>query len=113
MAELVRVVDGVNEVLYEGDFSKSELREISTDERVGDYVSEIEARASSIVSAVESVVSSVRTSFDGMVTDEARGGVLSGCEVGFGLKVSGEGNWFVAKAGAEVNLNIKVSWDFS
>ncbi len=113
MAELVRVDDEHGAVLYEGDFNTSALREISADEKADDFVAAVEARASAITSTISSVVNSVRDSFDGMATDKKDGGALSGLEVEFGLKVSGSGNWFVAKAGAEVNLNVKVTWDFT
>lgn len=113
MAELVRVTDDSGETLFEGDYSATALREIAVEDKADDHIAAIEARASAISSAIGTVVHAVRESFDGMATDKRNGGVLAGLEVEFGLKVSGSGNWFVAQAGAEVNLKITVTWDFA
>ncbi len=113
MAELVRISDADDVVYFEGEFTSPALHEIGLDDRVDDYITDLGERASSITNAVGAVVRSVRDSFAGMATDKEDGGSLSGIEVEFGLKVSGSGNWYVAKAGAEVNLNVKVTWDFS
>ncbi len=113
MAELIRVSDTEHEILFEGDFNTGALREIGDDDRAADHIAAIEAQATAITSTITTVVNSVRDSFDGMATDKKNGGTLAGLEVEFGLKVSGSANWFVAKAGAEVNLNVTVTWDFT
>jgi hypothetical protein len=112
MAELVTVSAGDGSVLFEGDYSRAKIREIGIEDRVEDFVGTVGAEASTISDAVKTVIESVRDGFAGFATDHSAGGTLAGLEVEFGLKISGEGNFFVAKGGAEANLAITVTWDF-
>jgi inner membrane protein involved in colicin E2 resistance len=112
MPELVRVEDGRGSVLFETELPRVTIEEMGVSDRLMDAVAAVTASADQVGTAIRVVVDSVRASFEGMATDKAHGGVLSGLEVEFGLNVSGEGSLYVAKAGAEANLSIKVTWDF-
>ncbi|MDH4277256.1 MAG: hypothetical protein OEW83_04140 [Acidimicrobiia bacterium] len=125
MAELVRVTDGGGELLFESSVpadpprGKGDADDVSISSWFHDRIFGTAggpgdpAQAADITSTIIRVRESVAKGFDGMATDKSNGGVLASTEVTFGIKVSAEGNTFVAKSTAEANLEVKFVWDFS
>ena len=124
MAELVRVTDGSGELLFESSVpaepprGKGDADDVSITTWFHDRIFGAgggpgnPAEATDITSTIIKVRESVAAGFEGMATDKSKGGVLKSTEVTFGIKVSAEGNTFVAKSTAEANLEVKFVWDF-
>lgn len=113
MPELIVVEHERGSVLFETELSDAALEQIGVIDRLDEVVGSASVAAGSIGEAVRVVVGSVQAGFTGLATDKAAGGNLGAVEVEFGLKVSGEGSMYVAKAGAEANLSVTVKWDFT
>jgi hypothetical protein len=82
---------------------------VETDEPVGQAQAGLLDLEASLTEAKE-ITLRLASGFGDMlqaIADQARPDEL---EITFGLKVSGEAGWIVAKAGTEANFEIKLKW---
>lgn len=62
--------------------------------------------------AVEKVRAAVQPAVDAarVVIEQVRRAAPDEAEVSFGIKVSGQANWFIAKAATEANFEVRLAW---
>lgn len=70
-----------------------------------DRLAPVAVDTAAVVAAVSETLDSLAAAF------RPRKGGPAGCEVKFGLKVSGSGNVILAKMGTEVTLEVKLTWN--
>jgi hypothetical protein len=124
MTDLVVVDAGGRTILFEEDFGPSPgvgrkgqtndvaIRGWLKDTLRGGEDGEPRAKLADISGTILTVRDAVVKALSGVATEQSGGGTFKTAEVSFGIKVSAEGNTFVAKVGAEANLNVKFVWEF-
>lgn len=93
------------EILVEAEFSQAELEEIGvmdkTLKRIG---------VKSIAETIMKCSADLADIFDEQPPISKS---MTSAEIEFGIKVSGEGNVYVAKATGEANITVKLKWEFN
>lgn len=95
------------EILIEAEVSKSKLEEIGVKEEV---LKQVQGSFKLIAETIK------RCSVDLADIFNEKNPIsrsMKSAEIEFGVKVSGEGNIYVAKTTGEANITVKLNWEFN
>lgn len=107
MPNLVAMKTDDGEILVEAEFSQAKLEEIGV---VDDALEKINASFKSIAETIKKCSTDLANTFNEKYPIS---GSMRSAEIEFGIKVSAEGNVYVAKTCGEANITVKINWEFN
>jgi hypothetical protein len=107
MPNLVAMKTEGGEILLEAEFSKAKLEQIGV---IDNVLERIEGSFKSLSETIKNCSQNLADIFD---EQRPISKSMKGAEIEFGIKVSGEGNVYVAKATSEANITVKLNWEFN
>ncbi len=107
MPNLVAMKTEGGEILIEAEASEARLREISIKDEV---IEGIQSSFKSIAETIKKCSVDLAEIFDEQYPISKS---MKSAEIEFGVKVSGEGNIYVAKTTGEANITVKLNWEFN
>ncbi len=107
MPNLVVMNTKGGEILIEAEASEARLREISIKDEV---IEGIQSSFKSIAETIKKCSVDLAEIFDEQYPISKS---MKSAEIEFGVKVSGEGNIYVAKTTGEANITVKLNWEFN
>lgn len=107
MPNLVAMKTEGGNILIEAEVSKARLEEIGVKEEV---IKELQSSFKLIAETIKKCSIDLSDIFD---EQQAVSKSLKSAEIEFGVKVSGEGNIYVAKTTGEANITVKLNWEFN
>ena len=113
MPALVEVQSTSGTVYFEGEFSEAALQEIAFADKAGDVIKSAGTQLSRVASTIRGCTRDLLDTFDDLATDKRDGGSFTSAEIEIGIKITAEGNVYVAKGTAEANLTVTLTWDFA
>ena len=106
MPNLVAMKTDGGEILIEAEVSKARLEEIGVREEV---IKQTQGSFKLIAETIKICSVHLAEIFD---EQHSISKSLKSAEIEFGVKVSGEGNIYVAKTTGEANITVKLNWEF-
>ena len=106
MPNLVAMKTKDGEILVEAEFSQGKLEEIGV---IDNALERIEVSFKSISEVINKCSADLIELFDEQHSMHKN---MRSAEIEFGIKVSGEGNAYIAKSTGEVNIAVKLNWEF-
>lgn len=106
MPKLIAMKTKGGDILIEAEVSKARLEEIGVKEEV---IKQIQGSFKLIAETIKKCSIDVAEIFD---EQHPISKSMKSAEIEFGVKVSGEGNIYVAKSTGEANIKVKLNWDF-
>ncbi len=107
MPNLVAMKTEGGEILIEAEVSKARLEEIGMKEEV---IKQIQGSFKLIAETIRKCSVDLAEVFD---EQNPISKSMKSAEIEFGVKVSGEGNIYVAKTTGEANITVKLNWEFN
>lgn len=107
MPNLVAMKTKGGEILIETEVSKAMMEEIGIKEEV---IKQIQGSFKLIAETIKKCSVDLAEVFDEQHTISKS---MKSAEIKFGVKVSGEGNIYVAKTTGEANITVKLNWEFN
>jgi hypothetical protein len=107
MPNLVAMKTDDGEILVEAEFSQAKLEEIGVTD---DAFERIEGSFKSIAKTIKKCSTDLADTFNEQCSISKS---MKSAEIEFGVKVSAEGNVYVAKTSGEANITVKLNWEFN
>jgi len=107
MPNLVAMKADDEVILVEAEFSQAKLEEIGV---IDDALEKIEGSFKSIAKTIKKCSTDLADTFNEQCSISKS---MRSAEIEFGVKVSAEGNVYIAKTGGEANFTVKLNWDFN
>lgn len=107
MPNLVAMKTESGEILVEAEFSKLTLEEIGVMDNAFERID------GSFKSIAETIKKCSKDLADVFNEQHSINKSMKSAEIEFGVKVSGEGNIYVAKTTGEANITVKLNWEFN
>ena len=107
MPNLVAMKSDDGEILVEAEFSRAKLEEIGV---VDDALEKIEGSFNSIAQTIKKCSTDLGNTFNEQCAISKS---MKSAEIEFGIKVSAEGNVYVAKTSGKANITVKLNWEFN
>lgn len=95
------------EILVEAEFSQAKLEEIGV---MDDALEKVEGSFKSIARTIKKCSIDLADTFNEQCSINKS---MKSAEIEFGVKVSAEGNVYVAKTSGEGNITVKLNWEFN